>query len=232
MTLKLIDKDLRNKYAEALYKNELSYDKEMNQHFRRLNLDMTRNSHMMDAGSQVFLNRVRQKRLKWSMDDMRFREHYKLVCRNVYNKKLDNLNTCFMNLDERVLDPFSQRRYEFLKRELRQSNVNHNSLFLEDENSQIVKSSIPKLPSVVNSNRKPYLTDELYERFNPADLEFLDKFPAKIEVTLTDVGKQYIKTERSKHITLKNQKKRFRRIQENALNDQRFKNLQSYLKEI
>lgn len=95
MTLKLIDKDLRSKYAEALYKNEATYDKEIDRRLQRLNLDYIRSSQNIDAGSQIFLNKIRQKRTKWSQDDARFREHYRLVCRNVHNKKLDNLKQIF-----------------------------------------------------------------------------------------------------------------------------------------
>lgn len=62
MTLKLIDKDLRNKYAEALYKNELSYDKIVDKQLKRIQLDLMRSEQTIEAGSQIFLNKVRQKR--------------------------------------------------------------------------------------------------------------------------------------------------------------------------
>jgi hypothetical protein len=74
MTLKLIDKDLRSKYAEALYKNESSYEKDIDRRFQRLDLDQFRSMSMVDASAQVFLNQVRQKRAKWINDDLKFRE--------------------------------------------------------------------------------------------------------------------------------------------------------------
>ena len=150
MTLKLIDKDLRNKYAEALYKNELSYDKEIDNQMRRIKLDTVRSSHMIEANSQVFLNKIRQKRLKWSQDDLRFRDHYKLVCRNVYNKKLDNLNQCFLTMNTKQLNKFSKERYEYVKRTLEKNNQNSLSIGDHEEVEEVSeKTSIPKLPSIV-----------------------------------------------------------------------------------
>ena len=112
MSLKLIDKELKSKYAEALYKNEASYDKEIDRRVERLQIDYTRSSHQVDAGSQIFLNKVRQKRSKWIQDDLKYRDYYRLVCRNVHNRKLENLKNFYDKNEANVhqMDPASQLR--------------------------------------------------------------------------------------------------------------------------
>jgi hypothetical protein len=229
MTLKLIDKDLRNKYAEALYKNELSFEKDMEAHTRRLNLDLIRSSQMIDAGSQIFLNKVKQKRTKWSQDDLRFRDHYKLVCRNVHSKKIQNLKSlvtsknqgrnkpqlAFMNPDSFINGINS----------IRDEESSENFLVIDD----YPRSTIPKLPPIFNPYQLNRSNDELYSRYSSTDLEFLENFPAKIEITLTEIGKQYIAAERNRYRTLKKQKHNFEKTQDRALSDERFKSLVSYL---
>lgn len=114
MSLKLIDKELKSKYAEALYKNEASYDKEIDRRVERLKIDYTRSSNQVEAGSQIFLNKVRQKRSKWIQDDIKYRDYYRLVCRNVQNKKLDNLKSYFdksVPSTNRNLDAAEQLRF-------------------------------------------------------------------------------------------------------------------------
>lgn len=114
MSLKLIDKELKSKYAEALYKNEASYDKEIDRRVERLRIDYTRSSNQVEAGSQIFLNKVRQKRSKWIQDDIKYRDYYRLVCRNVQNKKLDNLKNYFdksVPNTNRNLDASEQLRF-------------------------------------------------------------------------------------------------------------------------
>ena len=76
MTLKLIDRDLRSKYAEALYKNESSYDKLIEKKYKRLTEDYARSNDIIETGSMVFLNQIRQKREKWTQDDLKFRDYY------------------------------------------------------------------------------------------------------------------------------------------------------------
>ncbi|CAF0735575.1 unnamed protein product [Brachionus calyciflorus] len=246
MTLKLIDKDLRSKYAEALYKNEASYDKEIERRMQRLSLEYFRSTANMDAVSQIFLNKVRQKRTKWSQDDMRFREHYRLICRNVHNKKIENLKQIFDPETKphqlKKLDPVLQSKFKMLQTHLNsdesrvfqifdteiQSTSNLESLDnqkLEDK----MQSNIPKLPEI-NQNRFNNDDQDLYLKYSKSDREFLEKFPAKIELTVTDVGKQYLNNEKQRKTKLKRQKLRYARIQENAVKDSRYKNLENYLK--
>lgn len=279
MTLKLIDKDLRSKYAEALYKNEANYDKEINRRFDKLNVDFIRNSQIVDAGSQVFLNKVRQKRSKWAQDDLRFREHYRHVCRNVHNKKLDNIMQSYDPESVRKLDPLSQHKYDLLQQQLkhremnltfynsepnlrqigtesvtfdeehendhRQNNPSRNSNANQQNtgsnashnvhnqptmlnHAHFKPSTIPKLPNLAHVAVENDFND-LYSRYTRSDREFIEKFPAKVELTVTDVGKQYIYNEKNKHLTLKKQKMKYNKIQTNALKDVRFKSLVSFL---
>lgn len=244
MTLKLIDKDLRSKYAEALFKNEASYDKDIDRRFQRLDLDQFRSISMVDASAQVFLNQVRQKRTKWINDDLRFREHYRHVCRNVHSKKLENLKQSYDLNNKRRWDPNLQLRYNLLQQQLKLKDSNHltiaeyekqpSSLGLERQGSRLdltqvhLKSTVPKLPNIASVESD---FNDLYSRFSISDKEFLDKFPAKVELTVTDVGKQFITNETTKAKTLKRQKQKYIRIQNNALKDSRFKNLVSYLDE-
>lgn len=114
MSLKLIDKELKSKYAEALYKNEASYDKEIDRRVERLQIDFTRNLHAVDAGSQIFLNKVRQKRSKWIQDDLKYRDYYRLVCRKVHNRKLENLKGFFEKNDSFQMDPVNEMRFHLL----------------------------------------------------------------------------------------------------------------------
>lgn len=272
MSLKLIDKELRSKYAEALYKNEASYDKEIDRRFKRLNLDYTRNSHMVDAGSQIFLNKVRQKRSKWIQDDLKYRDYYRLVCRNVHNRKLENLKNYYSKnyepLNVNKLEPVTKLRFNLLQEQLKQKEMNltffnsepnlskprksrksvlpkiqtvqsldienyGNNDVLETETDDLEHraSLMTRLPSLSDKNNLKVGNDfeELYSRYTKSDREFIEKFPAKVELTVTDVGRQYIINEKRKHITIKRNIQNFHRTQENALTDQRYKNLVSYL---
>lgn len=271
MTLKLIDKELKSKYAEALYKNESSYDKEINRHFKRLNLELSRNSQMVDAGSQIFLNKVRQKRSKWIEDDLRYRDYYRLVCRNVHNKKLDNLSQVFNQRNVNNLPPDDRIRFNILQDQLKQKEMkltffnlpksekekentrktsqplpkitqsltfdtepndtneadNNNPSRLTNQSVNSLRmNAVPKLPKLKNA---PYNEYEFYNRYSKSDRDFIDKYPAKVELTLTETGKQYLRTQRQNYVSQKRNKQRFNRIQDNALKDPRYKNLVSYL---
>lgn len=152
----------------------------------------------------------------------------------MYNKKLENLNKCFSSSNVKQLDEVAKSRYEFVKRELRANNSDHhhnhvNSMSMSDDHRV---SQVPRLPPInLLSHRSNDEDDDLYSRYSRSDVEFIDKFPAKIEITVTEVGKQFINTERDKHLTVRRQKQRFRRIQDHALDDQRFNNLVNYLEE-
>jgi hypothetical protein len=242
MTLHLIDKDLRNKYAEALYKNELSHDKDMDAHDRRLNLELVRNSQMIDASQQIFLNRVKQKRTKWSQDDLRFRDHYKLVCRSVQNKKLQNINSVFASKrgDKRNGDRLplpSQLQKSMTIDEL---SLHDASFFDAAANSlDFVDGSLNRSSTARGPNHglpkfkfKPDEDeDDLYDLFTRTDKEFLNKFPAKIEITVTDIGRQYINAERTRQRKLEKQNNNFERVQTTALQDARYHELVTYLDE-
>lgn len=245
MTLKLIDKDLRSKYAEALFKNEASYDKEIERKINRLNLDYFRSTQNIDSGSQIFLNQVRNKRSKWSLDDTRFREHYRLVCRNVHNKKLDNLRQIFDPQTKpfklKMLDPVIQAKFNILEQQSIYEKKKAFSIFnteIEPINHSFGNSgynngerfsTIPKLPSIKNSYSVKEIDFDLYTKYSKSDRDFLEKSPAKIELTVTDVGKQYLSNEKKRKSTLRRQKQKHNRIQENAVKDSRYKNLISSL---
>jgi len=237
MTLKMSERELKSKYAEALYKNESSFDKEINRRFQRLNMDYARSSNIVDSGSQVFLNRVRQKRNKWVQDDLRYREYYRTVCKKVHNKKLENLKQSFDSQSEHKLDPINKAKFELLKQQLKLKDAKTNIHRIENSepiepsklNSETVyieekPSTIAKLPDI-------YVKDfnALYSKYSSSDREFLDKYPAKIELTVTEIGKKYIRNEKQKIQTLKRQKIRNAKLQDSALFDDRFKNLVSYL---
>lgn len=239
MTLKLIDKDLKSKYAEVLYKNEVSYEKEIDRRFKRLHIDFMRNSQMVDAGSQVFLNRIRQKRSKWTQDDLNFRDHYRLVCRNVTKNKLENLRQALSSgsnakrANSRHLDPALQSKLNILEDQLnddRSSSPHSGDLPLQTENEIVDKTKallVPKLPDIKNMTAS--IDEDLYSKYSKSDREFLDKYPAKVELTVTDIGKQFLYSEKHKHFTLKKQKLKNSRIQTSACNDARFNNLVNFL---
>lgn len=250
MTLKLIDKDLKSKYAEALYRNETSYEKEIDRRFKRLNLDFVRSSQTVDAGSQVFLNRIRQKRTKWTQDDLSFRDHYRLVCRNVTNRKLDNLKQAMNpNLNNKrnanKIDPVMVSKFNLLQEQLNNSTnspmhfssdpnlsqANNQAQNIESNNSEnLERMGVPRLPEIRNMNRESSDIDEdLYSKYSKSDRGFLEKFPAKVELTVTDLGKQFIYKEQHKHVTLNRQKQKYNHIQNGATTDSRFKDLVQYL---
>jgi hypothetical protein len=219
------DRELKSKYAEALYKNESSFDKEINRRFQRLNMDYARSSSIVDSGSQVFLNRIRQKRNKWIQDDLRYREYYRTVCKKVHNKKLENLRQSFDSENEHKLDPINKAKFELLKQQLKLKDAKTNIHRIENTDPIEEKpSTIVKLPDI-------YVKDfnALYSKYSSSDREFLDKYPAKIELTVTEIGKKFIRSEKQKIQTLKRQKIRNAKLQDSALYDDRFKNLVSYL---
>ena len=325
MTLKLIDRELKSKYAEALYKNEASYDKLIDRKLNKLNQEHERSYQVFESGSMFFLNQVKQKRAKWTQDDIRFRDQYRHVCRRVHNIKLDNLKKSVENLSPgEQMDPLKRRQFDILQQQLTQREMRltfHDSFgppgSLKDEiiyssknsllsladgegrtmsmltdggrktsqlgfdragggggglgprkmsmstaalNTSVVSNSevlftesstlgsvsqVPELPPLVanfnsnnnnsNADRQHFVNQKarttilksgsIYNQYSPEDKEFLDKFPAKVELTLTDVGRQYIHNEKQKRVAMKRQKQRYRRIQNGALTDNRFVNL-------
>ncbi|CAF0837920.1 unnamed protein product [Brachionus calyciflorus] len=233
MTLKLIDKDLKSKYAEVLYRNQVSFDKEINRRFRRLSGDYVRTSQNVDNGSQVFLNRIRQKRDKWTQDDLSFRDHYRLVCRNVTNKKLENLKNAISSnsLKKRShflqTDPVIESKLQILKEQLNDdesssfrynSEINFNYEPPRDVSKAIF---IPKLPDLKNLS----IDEDLYCKYSKSDRDFLEQYPGKVELTITKLGKKFVSNEEHRQKTLRKQIIRNERIQTNAIKDPRFSEL-------
>ena len=172
-----------------------------------------------------------------------FYRHYRHICRNVHSKKLENLKQSYDLSQRRRWDPNLQVRYNLLEKQLKLKDTNQ--LVIEpdrqptnpdierqasrvDLTKVIVPSSIPKLPNIETIESE---FNDLYSKFSSSDKEFLDKFPAKVELTLTHVGKQFILNEKTKAKTIRRQKQKYTRIQNNATTDSRFKNLVSYLDE-
>lgn len=237
MTLKLIDKDLKSKYAETLFKNQASFDKELDRRFKRLNIDYSRNFQNVENGSQVFLNRVRQKRSKWTQDDLNFRDHYRLVCRNVTNKKLENLRSVInssMNKNKTKfgqIDPLIETKLKILNDQL--NNVNTPLLNYSSEINFNYKGRdlsrpklLPKLPTLKHLNN---IDEDLYCIYSKSDREFLDHYPGKVELTVTKVGKQFVFNEELRMRTLKKQTIKNEQIQSNAIKDRRFSDLVKFL---
>lgn len=237
MTLKLIDKDLKSKYAEVLYKNQVSFDKELDRRFRRLSIDYTRNFQNVENGSQVFLNRIRQKRSKWSQDDLNFRDHYRLVCRNVTNKKLENLRSALNSSMKKKkskygqIDPLIESKLKILNDQL--NNVDTSSLNYSSEINFNYKGKdlsrpklLPKLSPHKNYNQ---IDEDLYCIYSKSDREFLDHYPGKVELTITKLGKQFVLNEELRMKTLQKQTIKNEKIQTNAIKDPRFSGLVKFL---
>lgn len=98
-----------------------------------------------------------------------------------------------------------------------------------DETSMTRVSRVPKLPDLKTRRRIGADFEDLYSRYSKSDREFIEKFPAKVELTVTDVGKQFISNEKRKHVVFKRNVQNFHQTQENALEDKRYKNLVNYL---
>ncbi|RNA38269.1 hypothetical protein BpHYR1_030570 [Brachionus plicatilis] len=220
MTLKLIDKDLKSKYAEVLYKNQVSFEKELDRRFRRLSIDYSRNFQNVENGSQVFLNRIRQKRSKWTQDDLNYRDHYKLVCRNVTNKKLENLHSALNSTMKKKkskygqIDPIIESKLKILNDQL--NNVDAPLLNLSRP------KLIPKLPTIKHLNN---IDEDLYCIYSRSDREFLDHYPGKVELNITKLGKQFVLNEEVRMKTLRKQTIKNEHIQTNAIKDSRFSDL-------
>lgn len=237
MTLKLIDKDLKSKYAECLYKNQATFDKELNVRYKRLSVDFIRCTQNVDNGSQVFLNRIRQKRDKWSQDDINFRDHYRLVCRNVMNKKLENLRNALEKKKNRSSflnsDPVIESKLKMLQDEADETDTlpfNYTSEINFNYNTQpkIITRPVlvPKLPSLQNLKN---IDKNLYCKYSKSDRDFLKKYPGKVELQITKLGKQFISTEENRLKTLRKQIIRNQNLQSNATNDPRFNDLVKHL---
>ena len=223
MTLKLVSKSLPNKYAEQLYKNELNYNNDIDKLNNRIKLDYIRNSQYIDISSHVFLNQIKQKRTQWKKDDVKFREYYKSICRNTYQKYLENnkleKGRIMSNLP--IIPTRSQSNSS--------SGINKFSTYTtlppinKPKSAEINVYTLQENMTVVED--KPFS----YGKYSDCDREFLDKLPEKIELTNTDVGRRYLHNKREQASMIHRHKKHFSSVQTNAINDKRFKNLVSSL---
>ena len=156
---------------------------------------------------------------------------------------MENLKQSYDLSQRRRWDPNLQVRYNLLEKQLKLKETNQLVIDADrqptnpeierqasrvDFTQVVAASSIPKLPNIETIEKE---FNDLYSRFSTSDKEFLDKFPAKVELTLTHVGKQFISNEKTKAKTIRRQKQKYTRIQNNATTDSRFKNLVSYLDE-
>jgi hypothetical protein len=243
MTLKLVSKNLPNKYAEQLFKNELSFSADMDKQNDRIKLDYLRNSQFIDVSSQVFLNRIRQKRSQWKKDDVKYREYYKLICRNSYNKYLetndktsaDSNRDYFQNSNINNILAIEDTKRRNLLRPQTHSENNIISL-VKHENTFVSLPPIKQHSSFeFDLSINPYIKRDkgqkpfAHGKYSPCDKEFLEKLPEKVELTHTDIGKRFIENKREQTKMINRQKKNFAKIQNNALLDNRFKNLVSSL---
>ncbi len=259
MTLKLITKNLKNKYSETLFKNEMNHSKEMDKQYSRIKLDFDRNSQIIELNSQVFLNRIRQKRSQWRKDDLKYREFYKMICRRTYdtylekNHIIDSSEKLNFNKTNTKLPPIvkSANLPKIVKTVRSQSETNFETVLKKEKTTL-------KLPDIhvtddarsVNEQIKPFNPTSINQtqhsahnklqpideckpfengRYSECDLEFLEKFPEKIELHSTEVGRQFLENKRKQHVLIKKQKERQAVIQANALKDSRFRYLQSVL---
>ena len=93
------------------------------------------------------------------------------------------------------------------------------------------KRASTRLPKLAFNSRKSHhmsmnsLDNDLYTKYTICDKLFLDSIPAKIELTVTEVGKSYLDNKKHEYITRKRLKQNFSILQENAVNDSRFSNL-------
>jgi hypothetical protein len=78
-------------------------------------------------------------------------------------------------------------------------------------------SSIPKLPKLMVKHHEPSLSssldNDLYTKYTMCDRLFLESLPAKVELTVTDLGKNYLYTKKHEHSTHKTLKKKFSNLQ-------------------
>lgn len=252
MTLKLISKNLPNKYAEQLYKNEVNYEKELGKKFDRLKLDYVRNNQIVDTSSQVFLNRIKAKRNQWRKDDLKYREHYKVFCRNSYLRYL-------ANNQEKVKDNNRNAKNIQQQKAKNQSFVTNKlkpNVLRSQSESQIAltnfKNPRDRLPPIKTANERDLEKKTVYElikseefashdkdkldykpfqhgKYSICDIEFISKLPDKVELTVTNVGKKFIQNKEEKKKISKKNKRQFLRLQDHPIDDNRFQSLISYL---
>jgi hypothetical protein len=180
----------------------------------RIETDYVRYCQQLDMNSHLFLNRSRQKRFQWRIDDLKYREDYKHIC----HKK-------FMNYLQNV-----ENLHRTKTTDLRLHNTNNNSvklpsIYKENKTGNCLQTSNPYLSNSSSSAEKPF-SNGVYSAY---DKDFIQKLPGLIELVSTDVGKQYIRDKERQHIIIASQRGKFDQIQTNALKDRRYRYLLSSL---
>ena len=173
---------------------------------------------------------------------MKYRDHYRLVCRNVHTKKLENLKQIFdENSNKASNNKEIEVKFHLLQQQLKLNEFRHTCPDFNERKppetlySENSSSTIPKLPAIstktsdVNVEAIEKDFNELYSRYSEPDQEFLDKYPAKVELTVTELGKKFLNDQKQQSHSLRKQKQKYTRIQSGALVDERFKDLVSYL---
>ena len=228
---------LKNKYGEALYKDQMYHSREINFIIEHLTNENNKFSKMIDTASQTFINESREKREKWLAHDQKYRKYYKLICLNTQDKKFANLSKCLSPSKLHVLEPELQYKMLLLRREL---DVNEQEHEYNKTHPQVLRldskeSSVPKLPQIKGVApavyKLPNAADieedflSLHSRYSESDLEFLKNTASKHEILNTDIGKRFIANERQKIANMVSQQNHFNHIQKNALVDKRFNGL-------
>lgn len=223
---------LRNKFGEALYKDRMSYERELNRRLDRIERDKVRVSHNMDAASQVFLNNAKERRDKWTDYDHKYRKYYRTICRGTQAKKFDSLKKCLDLSKLGVMEDDLQYRYLLLQRELELLEIEKlkdqpQVMRIENaDNSQLRLPYIKQIPVHIYSNPNAQSIEDdfnsLYGRYSESDISFLQNFPAKSELMNTKVGKEFSEAEQRKFYNIRNAESHFKTIQKSATTDDRF----------
>ena len=223
---------LRNQFGEALYKDRMSYEKELNRRLDRIERDKIRVSHNMDSASQVFLNSAKQRRERWTTYDHKYRQYYRTICRGIQEKKFDGLKKCLDLSKLAVMNDDLQYRHLLLQRELEQLEIEKvknapQVMRIENaDNSQLRLPFIKQIPPHIYSHPNAQSIEEdfnsLYNRYSESDMSFLQNFPAKSELINTKVGKEFSDSEQRKFYNIRNAEAHFKGIQQTATKDNRF----------
>ncbi len=174
---------LRNKFGQALYKDRMSYERDLNKRLSRIDQDKNRSSLMFDSASQVFMNNAKDRREKWTDYDHKYRKYFKTICRATQANKLEKLQKVLDSSKLNVMDDDLQYKYLLLQRELQLLEIEKlknkpQVLRIENSNSNQLKLPyIKQIPVHVYSNQNAEkLEDEfysLYNRYSESDLSFL-----------------------------------------------------------
>ena len=175
---------LRNKFGEALYKDRMSYERDLAKRLNRIDVDKNRSSLMFDSASQVFLNNAKGRREKWTDRDHKYRTYFKTICRSTQASKLENLNRVLDTGKLSVMNDNLQYKYLLLHRELELLEIEKltggKAQVLKIENSDSNRLILPYIKQVhahvYDNPNGEAIEDEfysLYNRYSESDLTFL-----------------------------------------------------------